>query len=261
MRNVPGRGVCLPCTEQEPIARVARIHRRSGDSVQTSEEHGKEADLWCWRPWRPLAVGSGVATGAASIAGLVAFFALLACSGLACSGGGGRDDALPDAGRDDAAVEPEGATWTPDEAPEGAALWVDAEPAGDEVRVTISSRGLGAVFGLSAHLGWDEAVLALDEAQLATAQAAVLDPEADGQAVMLTGARPGDLALGGSRTSRAAGSVALDDEATLATLTFSRVGAGTTRLDLLRAVVARADGALSPVAVAGGILVLPEVVR
>jgi hypothetical protein len=178
----------------------------------------------------------------------------------ACSGGGGHDDAPPDGGgRDDAAVEPADARWEPETRPGGAALWVDAEPGSDEVHVTVSSHGLGAVFGLSAHLLWDEAVLTVDEGQLATAQSAILDPAGDGDAVMLVAARPGDLALGGSRASRAAGPVTLDDEATLARLRFTRAGAGTTRVELVRAVVARTDGSIAPVAVAGGVLVLPEV--
>lgn len=188
-----------------------------------------------------------------------------ACLSSGCSGSGGSKGPSPDAGPgDDAAVEPDVPRFDADEGcrgDPGPCLWVDAVPGASAVEVTVTSRGLGDVFGLSAHLVWDDAILSLDDADLDAAQRPVLDPTGDGAAVMIAAARPGDLALGGTRASPAAGTVPLDGEATLARLAFAVAATGSSRLDLTRAVVARHDGALEPVAVAGGALVLPEVAR
>ena len=186
---------------------------------------------------------------AAALAGLFA----------ACSGDGRDptdDTPAPDAGADAAPPTP---GFSADTRPEGRALWVEADLQGTDAVVAVRGRQLGGAFGLSVHLAWDGEALALDETEPPSTRADVLDPDTDGNAVTI--ARPGaaDLALGGTRASPEAGEVTVDDDFTLAEVRLRTLRGGSSRLELARAVVARADGSLEPVPVAGGTLVVAEV--
>lgn len=165
------------------------------------------------------------------------------------------DDSDPDAGP----IE-EVAGFDADERPStGAAAWLEAAVDGADVGVTVRTRDLGALFGLSVHLAWDADALELTTPVERTAAEAVLDPESSGDAVAIALARPGDVALGGTRASPEAGEVTNEGEATLATVRLRATSAGRSRLELTRALLAHADGTFTALPAFGGALVTLEV--
>jgi hypothetical protein len=165
-----------------------------------------------------------------------------AALGLACLAGC-ADEAPPPT------EEPEpGAFWTPDELATGPRLWLEAEPDGDAVTLSLWGSELGGVFGWSAHVGGFEATLATVTAEVEPR----LGPPADARVVATP--HPGDVALGSARVDPSLGDVALDADVRLATVQLSPTAPVSTRIELRRAVVRRADGSYVAVTAAGGTL-------
>lgn len=129
---------------------------------------------------------------------------------------------------------------------------VDGDPG--LVEVAVVAYAIPAVFGLSYHLGYDPAALALEGP---LTQAPILGPDAE--AVYIIAHGPGEVALGGSRRAPTLGDTPIAagaDEVVLATLRFRAVPDRESRLVLARTYGRTADAALVPIAGGRGTLTL-----
>ncbi len=137
--------------------------------------------------------------------------------------------------------------FTPDEATQGPRLWLDVTPNEGNLNVTLWGSELGKVFGWSAHVGYDEASLALGSAQV---HEAVLGADAPN----LASARVGDVALGATLRSPDDEQVTIDTPTELALVALDITAKAASRLDLERVAVRRVDGSYVAVATMGGAL-------
>ncbi len=173
---------------------------------------------------------------------------------LATACGESKDDPT-DAGEDVIGDGEEEAVTTPgfeaDPAPEGAALYVDVDVSDPDAPVaTVWASDLGPVFGIALHV-------VLDGAHV-TAHDVVVEPflgsDSAGEAEYLSGPGTADVSLGAARRGPGAGEVDVTDPVLVATIPLDVVEHGSTRIEITRFQVRRADGSFTAVDVAGGLL-------
>lgn len=134
-----------------------------------------------------------------------------------------------------------------DDVPAGPSVSLSAEVEGSSATLTVLGRELGAAFGLSLHVLVDRELVRLDDFEAF--------PVLGDDAVHLARADGVDVALGGSMKSRAAGEVTLAD-GPLGELRLSARAGGSSRVEIVDALVRRLDGTFAPLAAAGGTLTL-----
>lgn len=139
-----------------------------------------------------------------------------------------------------------------DEAPSGPSVRLEADVDGSTAALRVLGQGLGPVFGLSLHVHVDHELVRIEDFQAA--------PVLGEGAVLLARARDADIALGGTRPSREAGEVELEDgvlgSVVLGRVELSARAAGSSRVEVVDALARRVDGSFVPLAAAGGVLTL-----
>lgn len=134
-----------------------------------------------------------------------------------------------------------------DGAPDGPSVHLEGTVDGSTASLSVLGQGLGEAFGLSLHVRFDDALVAI----VAPTQEPVLGEGA----VLLERVVDGDVALGGTRPSREAGEVTIAD-GLLATVDVRARAGATSRVEIVDAVARRLDGSFVPLAAAGGTLTL-----
>jgi hypothetical protein len=113
----------------------------------------------------------------------------------------------------------------------------------DGLTVEVRAEGLGPVFGLAGQLAFDPSHLAVKSAELAPG---LLSDSAE-----LLRADPSAVVFGVARKGPALGDAALEGDVHLATVRFSVLRAGDSKLAVSRAMVRRSDGAFVAAAFLG----------
>jgi hypothetical protein len=126
---------------------------------------------------------------------------------------------------------------------------------GSTLSLELVGRDLGAIFGWSAHLKWDPAVLMLAEASVTGA----IDAPSEEGRVEIVRSTEGDLAIAETRTDRALGDVTLEPETVLASLSFTLLMEAESAVSLERVVVRDSSAAFVAMESGGGSLVEMEV--
>lgn len=126
---------------------------------------------------------------------------------------------------------------------------------GSTLSLELVGRDLGAIFGWSAHVTWDPAVLTLEDASVT---GAIDAPREDGR-VEIVRSVEGDLAIAETRTDRALGDATLESETVLAAVRFMLVTEAESAVSLERVVVRDASAAFVAMESGGGSLVEMEV--
>jgi hypothetical protein len=142
------------------------------------------------------------------------------------------------------------------ETPSGAhVVQLEGSLDGSTLSLELVGRDLGAIFGWSAHVTWDPAVLSLEDATIA----GVIDAPSPEGRLELVREREGDLAIAETRTDRALGDATVERESVLASLHFALLREAESAVSLERVVVRDASAAFVAMESGGGSLVEMEV--